>query len=593
MAKMALDIATYDDPAEPAVPETDAFVVSQKYTMTGGHAMYGMGATTAQTEAAAAAAFGDKVDEMYIYYLAKQVKLATSKVEGNNTMNVDGKYGIIVDVAGVAGTKGFDATKHAALVGNLTAAEGQTTKVVLQNLTSAALDGNAGEKTLKLVSGTLTNATSLAVDYGTIFYGTGSGPLGATLNMDTEDASKAVSLTTAGTVDTSNGTISFAPNTTALELAQDTILGEAVTSAVKNVQFGQNALVDAIVFGLDDEYVAAYNEGVALGLKDQALTDYAASKIDAALEAGSEASVMGVLGGALNVALDANAEVTKALDRRTSLISGIARPAQVQGYGVNAWVDVIGTTNEAKTLYGSGLGYEADLYGAVLGADWTAPCGAIVGAAVSVGTGDANSKGQEGHKIDNDVDFRGFSVYGSHQVGNFNGKFDIGYVSTSNDLSTTVLGRSIKESLDADVFTLGVGAEYLAKVGTVNVVPHVGIRFSKIDMDDSKFGTSYDAMNLRQMPVGVTFSGSFEEAGWKFAPMLDLSVVPAFGDKDAVVTVASNSEAFRVVDTNPIQATLGLSAEQGAWTFGVHYGLTAGGSDRMNNAFNATAKYAF
>lgn len=100
-------------------------------------------------------------------------------------------------------------------------------------------------------------------------------------------------------------------------------------------------------------------------------------------------------------------------------------------------------------------------------------------------------------------------------------------------------------------------------------------------------------MNLRQMPVGVTFSGSFEEAGWKFAPMLDLSVVPAFGDKDAVVTVAGNSEAFRVVDTNPIQATLGLSAEQGAWTFGVHYGLTAGGSDRMNNAFNATAKYAF
>ncbi|MDR3770674.1 MAG: autotransporter outer membrane beta-barrel domain-containing protein [Sutterella sp.] len=94
-------------------------------------------------------------------------------------------------------------------------------------------------------------------------------------------------------------------------------------------------------------------------------------------------------------------------------------------------------------------------------------------------------------------------------------------------------------------------------------------------------------------PVGVTFSAAFEQAGWKFAPMVDLSVVPAFGDKDAVVEIGSAREALRVVDTNPIQATIGLSAETGAWTFGVHYGLTAGGDDRLNNAFNATAKYAF
>ena len=254
---------------------------------------------------------------------------------------------------------------------------------------------------------------------------------------------------------------------------------------------------------------------------------------------------------------------------------------------------MIGTTNEAKRLFGYGMGYEADLYGAVLGADWTAPCGAIIGAALSVGTGDANSVGQTGRQIDNDVDFWGFSLYGSHQIGGFNGKVDIGYVSTSNDLSTSVLGRSVKESVDADVFTFGVGAEYLAKAGSVNVVPHAGVRFSKVDVDDSKFGASYDAMNVWQAPVGVTFSAAFEQAGWKFAPMVDLSVVPAFGDKDAVVEIGSAREALRVVDTNPIQATIGLSAETGAWTFGVHYGLTADGDDRLNNAFNATAKYAF
>ena len=123
---------------------------------------------------------------------------------------------------------------------------------------------------------------------------------------------------------------------------------------------------------------------------------------------------------------------------------------------------------------------------------------------------------------------------------------------------------------------------------------HAGIRFSKIDMDDSKFDTSYDAMNVWQMPLGVTFSAAFEQVGWKLAPMVDLPVVPAFGDKDAVADIAGGvHDAVRVVDTNPIQATLGLTAETGAWTFGVHYGLTAGGDERLNNAFNATARYAF
>lgn len=300
-----------------------------------------------------------------------------------------------------------------------------------------------------------------------------------------------------------------------------------------------------------------------------------------------------ILGGAFSTALDINNENVKALARRMSVASGLERPTAPQGYGVNAWVDLIGTTNEAKSLYADDVGYEADIYGAVFGADWTAPCGAIIGAAVNIGQADANSTGFA-NKVENDVDYYGFSVYGAHQLGNVNGMFDIGYTVVKNDLSTTTVLNRYSEKLDADVFTIGFGAEYLAKAGSVNVTPHAGIRFSKIDMDDSKFDTSYDAMNVWQMPLGVTFSAAFEQVGWKLAPMVDLSVVPAFGDKDAVADIAGGvHDAVRVVDTNPIQATIGLSAETGAWTFGVHYGLTAGGDDRLNNAFNATAKYAF
>ena len=96
-----------------------------------------------------------------------------------------------------------------------------------------------------------------------------------------------------------------------------------------------------------------------------------------------------------------------------------------------------------------------------------------------------------------------------------------------------------------------------------------------------------------QLPLGVAFSGNFDVNGWKLAPMVDLSVVPAFGDKDAVASFYGNDVTTRVVDTNPIQATLGVSAQNGAWTFGLNYGLTAGGDDRMNNAFNANLRYSF
>ncbi|WP_418635105.1 hypothetical protein, partial [Sutterella wadsworthensis] len=46
-----------------------------------------------------------------------------------------------------------------------------------------------------------------------------------------------------------------------------------------------------------------------------------------------------------------------------------------------------------------------------------------------------------------------------------------------------------------------------------------------------KYGADYDAMTVYQLPLGVAFSGNFDVNGWKLAPMVDLSVVPAFGDK--------------------------------------------------------------
>ncbi|MBS6232321.1 MAG: hypothetical protein KH632_11370, partial [Sutterella wadsworthensis] len=73
------------------------------------------------------------------------------------------------------------------------------------------------------------------------------------------------------------------------------------------------------------------------------------------MKAEHAATNMAALGGAFTTALDINDQVTAAVSRRTSA-------QRVEGF--TPWVDVFGTTNEAKRLYGNGAGYEADIYGA-------------------------------------------------------------------------------------------------------------------------------------------------------------------------------------------------------------------------------------
>lgn len=393
-------------------------------------------------------------------------------------------------------------------------------------------------------------------------------------------------------VDVSDSTVTLSADQDELDYLKDLGLNNAwlVEHDIKEMTNSGNFFANALIYGneaLDAYYDKAEAEWAKIAEAGNVTTDdfnaYWAAKEAYMAESEIVGSNMAVFGGAFTTALDVNDQVTAAVSRRTS--------AQ-RTEGFTPWVDVFGTTNEAKRLYGNGAGYEADIYGAVLGFDYTAACGGTLGVAFNVGQADSNSVGT-GVKVDNDADFYGFSLYGAQTFGDFNVKADLGYTQISNDLSSTGAFGTVKESLDSNVFTFGLGTEYLAKFGALNITPHAGIRLSRIDMDDSKYGADYDTMTVYQLPLGVAFSGNFDVNGWKLAPTVDLSVVPAFGDKDAVASFYGNDVTTRVVDTNPLQATLGVSAQNGAWTFGLNYGLTAGGDDRMNNAFNANLRYSF
>ena len=311
----------------------------------------------------------------------------------------------------------------------------------------------------------------------------------------------------------------------------------------------------------------------------------------AASQALEEGSNSAVLGGAYNAALDAGEQFNKALDRRMTVANGLNRAE-----GFTLWADVIGTSNQAKKLYGNS-GYDLDLYGGVLGGDYTfAQYDATLGAALTVGTGSGGSKGTA-TSIDNDVDFVGFSVYGNKRCPIVNSKFDLGYMQTKSDISAANSMGNWSSDVKAKAFTFGFGVELPTTVGIVNVTPHAGIRYTRLDVEgrDGLFGTDDDKLNVFQAPLGVTFSGAFETSGWNLAPTFDLSVVPAFGDKDATTKYNGLTTAVitRVVDSSPVQATLGLSAQKDAFTFGINYTLGAGSDERQNHSFNANVRYTF
>ena len=136
-------------------------------------------------------------------------------------------------------------------------------------------------------------------------------------------------------------------------------------------------------------------------------------------------------------------------------------------------------------------------------------------------------------------------------------------------------------------------------MGAVNIVPHVGIRWTRLNVDgyEGAFRTDDDTMNIFTAPIGVAFSGNIDAGSWKLAPVVDLAVVPSFGDDEATSKVrwGSVKETIKtqVVDDAPFQASLGIDAQNGNWTISASYDLGVGGDDRLDNAFTLRACYVF
>ena len=320
--------------------------------------------------------------------------------------------------------------------------------------------------------------------------------------------------------------------------------------------------------------VGAKELGILSALDTPAFYDEETDKLTAAGNKALEQATGGnATAGVLNVAYDANAQVTDA----------IVRHQLSEHAGMGVWADVFYAKNEAKEIYGD-FGYSADIYGGVLGFDYTAACGGTLGAALTVGTADADS---EGGVLSTSLssDFVGLSVYASKDFSGLNVKADLGYIDFSNDF--TGLG----DASDATTITFGVRGDFTAyQNGAFSVVPHMGLRYTRIDTDAVAFNDEQN-MNVLEAPIGVKFAGTFEATGWKLVPSYDFTIVPQLGDKE--VEAFGTAGDITILSGGLFNNVLGVEAVKDNMSFGLNASYGFGPDDRANTQVNANFRYHF
>lgn len=382
------------------------------------------------------------------------------------------------------------------------------------------------------------------------------------------------------------GTVTLTDDNFFISATMGTLEGARDNKVYIKATFDKDAVGDqgdADMVALANAIESGMNANAKNGLVFKAIGDAYGTTVDDqpvlsddGIWAASEYVAAPVVAGTYNVAYDAAAEVTRAVMNHNA-----------KGEGMGAWADVFYASNEAKKIYG-GQGYSADVYGGVFGFDTVFSCGAKLGAALTIGQADADGE-RSFSKYSNDADFWGLSVYTGKNVADTSLYIgaDLSYLWVDNDLKGTVAGASADESLDSTVFTVGLRADWTAYEGAFNVVPHAGVRYTAIDVDDYR-GYASDSINVVELPVGVEVNGTFEASGWKVVPSVDFTIVPQVGDKD-VKTAVGNVD---VID-NLYNTTVGVEAVYGQYAFGLDAGYGFGSDDRQNATVKANFSYRF
>lgn len=321
------------------------------------------------------------------------------------------------------------------------------------------------------------------------------------------------------------------------------------------------------------------------------------------------AARLATFGGALQATYTAMQTSVDAVNSRMGM--GVTQGNMVvsetsQGAGI--WFVPVYRNHDSDSFDADGVDYgvDMDLYGAALGVDYTTANDLRFGAYFNIGSGDADGQGAASN-VSNDFDYWGVGLYGGMSFNQFALTADLGYTQVSNDIDgNTALGSGNADP-DSAAFTVGLTAQYTFETSMLDVTPHVGLRYTSLELDDYDVDSSYgviastdaDRANVFSIPVGVTLSSDIDAGAWTVKPALDLQVTANTGDTefdtDTTFSGANRAASLsaEILDDWTYGATLGIEAQYNkALSLGVNVSYV--GSENANElGVTGNVRYAF
>ena len=543
---------------------------------------------------------------------------SASQSDTDLEINVNGNVGVGQNAIFVAGMRADDAAAQE-IIARYTNAIGSLDKNGNDQIDSGefgALFIANGQYTVADNTATIVDHTKTTADFTTAFTGTtydNKFTLGNNSALFvTDDFAQSI-------LNTNNAVINFAGNSGVLALSNDSKIyidtaltatdtidlvsgtGATVSGATPNTIEAANGLLQGtigtdgkVTFDLVEAEARAklFNQSAPVqDLTIKALKgdlDKTETGVEylllAAKDNGGQASEatarLAVYGGAIQATNLAQQAATDAVADRMSRANpngSLVFANNAQGGGL--WLSPVYKSHESDSFDADGVDYgvDADITGLVLGADSTTESGVRVGGYFNFGSGSIDGQGV-GSQVSNDADYFGLGLYAGMTFGQMSFVADAGFTQVSNDIEqTTGLTKFDKVTADTDAtaITLGLRGEYKLNVATMDVTPHLGVRYTRLAVDgyDAKADgytvatTDVDTMQMFAIPFGVTVSKDIAVGAWTVKPVFDLTLTANAGDTDAKLDTNFGSNALNLTseafDSFTYGATFGIDAKYG------------------------------
>lgn len=252
------------------------------------------------------------------------------------------------------------------------------------------------------------------------------------------------------------------------------------------------------------------------------------------------AARMGVFAGSAEAALIAGTGTYEAVAGRF----GMGQQGQLMSYANNGqgtalWLSPIYKDHESDGFNADGIswGSDASLTGFALGADYTLDSGLRYGVTINAGQGDSSGQGAA-TGVDGDFDYFSLGAYAGFVRGPYSVVGDLSYSVVDSDVKASTEVGKLNTSFDTTNLSMGVTGQINLSVNGLDIVPHLGLRYTRLDMDSYDVMSDYgrvgsvttSSASMFTIPAGITISKEYFSEDWSFQPSIDFNVTGSFGD---------------------------------------------------------------